>query len=95
MIVSHESFVVQCSGRAVFGRLTYHIVVVQLGESLGVMFSISAPVSAVSREPTLLVGLRACCRDAARNARDEGLVPTNARDTEIALGGESVGAWFL
>lgn len=59
------------------------------------MFSVSARVSAISGEPTLLVGLRACCCDAARNARDEGLVRANTLDTEIALGGESVGARFL
>ena len=57
MIVSDESLVVQRAGLGVFGRLTYHIVVEQLGESLEVMFSVSAPVSAISGEPTLLVGL--------------------------------------
>lgn len=95
MIVSHESCVVRYSGQGVFGRLTCHIVVEQLGESLEVMVSVSAPVSAISGEPTLLVGLRTCCRDAARNARDEGLVRADTLDTKVALGGESIGAWFL
>ena len=56
VIVSDQSFVIQSSGCGVIGRLTYHIVVEQPGESLEVVFSVSAQVSAISGEPTLLVG---------------------------------------
>ena len=47
VIVSDQSFAVHSSGCGVFGRLTYHTVVEQLGESLEAMFIMSAPVSAL------------------------------------------------